>query len=106
MVEASWWRPWPLLLLLLLLLARVAMGKEDLTNSVVSFLFRLQGGSLNVGSNTLLPPPRLPPPPVAAAAAPTPWNEFCNESVEHDSVPEVRMRIVAARNSFVLALLC
>jgi hypothetical protein len=74
--DASWWRPWPLLLLLLLL-ARVAMGKDDLTNSDVSFRFKLQSGSLNVVLNTLLPPPRLPPP-VAVAAAPTPWNEFCN----------------------------
>jgi hypothetical protein len=72
--EASWWRPWPLLLLLLL--ARVAMGKDDLTSSDVSLRFKLQSGSLNVVSNTLLPPPRLPP--VAVAAAPTPWNEFCN----------------------------
>jgi hypothetical protein len=104
--EASWWRPW--LLLLLLLLARVAMGKEERTNSAEAL--RVESGSLKVGSNTLLsPPPRLPPPVGgggAAAAAPTPWNEFCNnESVEHDTVLEVKMRVVDSRNSFVLALL-
>jgi len=77
-VEASWWLllPWPVLLLLLLVM--VAMGKEVLTSSEVSFRFRLPSVSLNVGPNTLPPPPPLPPP--AAAAAPSPWNEFCNGS--------------------------
>jgi hypothetical protein len=57
--------------LLLLLLAMAAMGKEDLTNSEVSFRWRLQSGSLDVGTNGLLL--LLPP---AVASTPTPWNEF------------------------------
>jgi hypothetical protein len=75
--EASWWPllPWPLPLLLLAMVAMV----DDLTTSEVSFWFRQQSGSLNVGPNTS-PPPLLPAP--AAVAAPTPWNDFCNRSME------------------------
>jgi hypothetical protein len=78
-VEASWWLLLPPLLLLLLVM--VAMGKEVLTSPEVSLRFRLQSGSLDVGPSTL-PPTPLPPP--TAVAAPTPWNEFCNGSMEQE----------------------
>jgi hypothetical protein len=78
--EASWWREWPLLLLLL---AMVAMGKADgRANSEVSLMLRLRSESPNASPNEFLPPPPLSPP--AAVSDPTPWNEFCNESMEQE----------------------
>jgi hypothetical protein len=78
--EASWWRAWPLLLLLL---AMVTTGKADRhTNSEVSLMLRLRRESPNASPNEFLRPPPLSPP--AAVSDLTPWNDFCNESMEQE----------------------